>query len=142
MKKFVSVSKFHTPSSLKTSKFMWAIVYEFVDVLGINNSPLRICYSLMPNLLIWVIHTLKMKLPRVSYVEQDLHLLPEHLRSPQVYCGVRMFESFIFYVWFVNCYLFFGVFYMLWRSTDEFEYRYISPHILNAAFTRCIVWWF
>ena len=38
---------------------------------------------------------------RVPHVEQDLLTLPEHLRSPLVFGGVRVVYSLVFYV--VSC---------------------------------------
>ena len=42
---------------------------------------------------------------RVPNVEQDLLTLPEHLRSPLVFGGVRVVFSLVFYV--VSCILLF-----------------------------------
>ena len=42
---------------------------------------------------------------RVPYVEQDLLTLPEHLRSPLVFGGVRVVYFLVFYV--VSCVLLF-----------------------------------
>ena len=39
---------------------------------------------------------------RMSLVEQELPTLPEHLRSPPVFIGVRVTRSLVLYVCFVN----------------------------------------
>ena len=51
------------------------------------------------------------------YVEQDLLTLPEHLRSPLVFGGVRLDYSLVFYV--VPCVLFFCLFaFFIFRHGD------------------------
>jgi hypothetical protein len=42
---------------------------------------------------------------RVPLVEQELPTLPEHLRSPPVFSGVRVTRSLVLYVCFVNRFL-------------------------------------
>ena len=37
---------------------------------------------------------------QISLVEQELPTLPEHLRSPPVFSGVRFARTFVFYVLF------------------------------------------
>ena len=44
-------------------------------------------------------------LRKLPHVEQDLHTLPEYLRSPLVFGGVRVVYSLVFYV--VSCVLLF-----------------------------------
>ena len=47
---------------------------------------------------------------RVPLVEQELLTLPEHMSSPQVFSGVRVTRSLVFYVCFVDCRLSFCTF--------------------------------
>ena len=44
---------------------------------------------------------------RISLVEQELATLPEHLRSPPVFSGVRFARSFVFCVLLDRCLVFF-----------------------------------
>jgi hypothetical protein len=43
----------------------------------------------------------------VPLVEQELHILPEHLSSPLVFSGIRVTRSLVLYVCFVDRCLFF-----------------------------------
>ena len=46
---------------------------------------------------------------RVAIVEQELLTLPEHLRSPRLFCGVRVARSLVF------CVMFFGSLFVLFH---------------------------
>ena len=49
---------------------------------------------------------------RVAIVEQELLTLPEHLRSPRLFCGVRVARSLVFCV--VFCRSLIGIWFFLW----------------------------
>ena len=69
----------------------------------------------------------------MPHVEQDLLTLPEHLRSPLVFWGVRVVYSLVFYV--VSCVLFFVcLFFSFLAMTLSVCFRFMSLTVPLVSF--------
>ena len=87
-----------------------------------------------------------MRTRRVPHVEPDLLYLPEQLKSPQVFGGVRVVYSLVFYV--VSCVLLFVCLFFSFLAMALSVYiRFMSLTVLLISFVpllytgyRCIVY--
>ena len=83
----------------------------------------------------------------MPHVEQDLLTLPEHLRSPLVFGGVRVVYSLVFYV--VSCVLlFFCLSFSFLAMALSVCFRFMSLTVPLVSFVplllplgRCLCWW-
>jgi hypothetical protein len=82
---------------------------------------------------------------RISLVEQELATLPEHLRSPPVFSGVRFARSFVFCVLLDRCLVFFVLFLLVivfsvfLRFPDSYYPVGISGFLLPGWYLRILI---
>ena len=80
--------------------------HDLLDRYGISVSPMICSIVVNTSWLFphsWRIIRLVIRLTRrLSLVEQELPTIPEHIRSPPVYCGVHVTRTFVLYVCFVD----------------------------------------
>ena len=70
---------------------------------------------------------------RVPHLEQDLHTVPEHLRSPLVFGGVRVVYSLVFYI--MSCgLLFLCLFFSFLAIALSVYFRFMSLTVPLVSF--------